>query len=363
MIKFLDLKEINARHQSDLINVVENVLKSGWYILGNQLTLFEEEFAKYCGASHCVGVGNGLDALSLIMEGYGFEPGDEVIVPAMTFIASVLAITKSGCTPVMVEPDPDTYNLDPKSVEKAVTKRTRAIVTVHLYGAPCDMDALQAVADAYNLKLIEDAAQAHGAFYNGMRIGSVSDAAAFSFYPTKNLGALGDGGAVVTNDTALANHIRILRNYGSVKKYEHLEKGHNSRLDEIQAAFLRVKLKKLDMDNSARKKIAATYLKTIKNDRVVLPRISKQISPVWHLFIIRCQNREGLRQHLENNGVETMIHYPIPPHKQLAYKEFASLKLPITERLHDEVLSLPISPVLKLEEAEYISLLINRWEG
>lgn len=346
-IPFLDIKALYLEIQEELDAAYRRVMESGWYILGQEVEAFEKEFAQYCGVKHCVGVGNGLEALHLIIRAMGIGPGDEVIVPAHTYIATWLAVTYAGATPVPVEPDERTYNIDSSRIEKAVSPRTRAILPVHLYGQPADMEPIMEIAKQYNLKVIEDAAQAHGAKYKGKRTGGLGDAAGFSFYPGKNLGAFGDGGAVTTNDDGLAKQVRVLRNYGSQKKYYHEYKGFNSRLDELQAAFLRVKLRKLDDWNSRRQRIADVYLTELKNmERIVLPYVPAWAEPVWHLFVIRSSQRDALQKHLGQNGIQTMIHYPVPPHKQQAYRDMNYFNLPITERIHREVLSLPMGPAL-----------------
>lgn len=355
MIKFLDLKAINASYRDEIDAAVQRVLDSGWYLLGQEGEAFEQEFAYYCGVQHCLGVANGLDALILILMGYielgQMEAGDEVIVPANTYIASILAISRAGLKPVLVEPDERTYNIDPSRIEAAITKRTRAILPVHLYGQCADMDPILAIAKKHGLKVVEDAAQAHGATYKGRKAGSLGDAAGFSFYPGKNLGCLGDGGAVTTNDPELAEAIRALRNYGSHQKYHNKYKGMNSRLDEIQAAILRVKLRHLDEDTAKRREVADYYLKELSTfhfplSTLRLPYVADYGSPVWHLFVIRHPERDELVKHMAERGIQTMIHYPIPPHQQEAYSELHGLSLPLTESLHREVLSLPISPIL-----------------
>ena len=358
MLKFLDLKAINEQYRDEIDAAIERVLESGWYLLGQEVEAFEQEFATYCETKHCLGVANGLDALILILMAYQelglMEEGDEVIVPANTYIASILAISRAGLKPVLVEPDEQTYNLNPKLIEAAITEKTKAIMAVHLYGQCADMDPICALAKRYSLKVIEDAAQAHGANYMGCKAGSLGDAAGFSFYPGKNLGALGDGGAVTTSDPELAKVIEALRNYGSNKKYNNKYKGMNSRLDELQAAILRVKLRHLDVDTQKRRRIANLYLKELPN--LHLPNVAAYGEHVWHLFVIRHPKRDTLVKHLRARQVETMIHYPIPPHHQKAYPEIAELSLPITEAIHREVLSLPISPVLADKE---ITTVIN----
>lgn len=366
MIKFLDLKAINDSFEPELSLAVKRVLDSGWYLLGNEVKAFEEEYADYIGTKHCVGVGNGLDALRLILRAYIemglMQEGDEIIVPANTYIASILAITDNKLVPVLIEPDIDTYNIDPFKIEEKITERTKSIMIVHLYGQNAMHSEIQRLSKKFNLKLIEDNAQASGAFYNESRTGSLGDAAGHSFYPGKNLGALGDGGAVTTNDDEMASVIRAIANYGSNKKYVNDYQGLNSRLDEIQAAVLRVKLKRLDEDNRKRQEIAQYYIENIGNPEIILPQIDSIInSHVWHLFVIRHKQREKLQQYLSKNGIQTLIHYPIPPHKQKAYKEWNELILPITEQIHDEVLSLPISPIITKYEAEKTVAIINNF--
>lgn len=363
MIPFLDLKKINLQYKEEIEVAIARVLESGWYILGNEVASFEEEFAQYCGVKHCIGVANGLDALTLIIRAYGFGPGDEIIVPANTYIASILAISANGATPVLVEPDISTYNINPSLIEEKITERTKAILVVHLYGQSANMDPILEIAKKYNLKVIEDAAQAHGAVYGDKRAGSLGDAAGFSFYPSKNLGALGDGGAITTNDDELAEKLRALRNYGSHEKYKNLFKGVNSRLDEMQAAILRVKLKYLDKDNEKRRQIAEYYLNHIKNEKVILPIIESgnRLSHVWHLFVVRVENRERFQKYLKENGIQTIIHYPIPPHKQKAYEEWKHCSFSISEEIHKTVISLPISPVLALEHAKKIVKVVNKY--
>ncbi|MFZ2314361.1 MAG: DegT/DnrJ/EryC1/StrS family aminotransferase [Gammaproteobacteria bacterium] len=360
-IPFLDLKASYLELKNELDDAHRRVAESGWYILGKEVEAFENEFAHYCNAKYCIGVGNGLDALRLILEAYDIGPADEVIVPANTYIATWLAVTQVGAKPIPVEPDENTYNINPSLIEAAITPRTKAILVVHLYGQPADMDPINLIAKKYNLKVIEDAAQAHGARYKGVRVGSLGDASGFSFYPGKNLGAFGDGGAVVTNDPEVANKIQMLRNYGSRVKYYNNIIGTNSRLDELQAAFLRIKLTKLDEWNERRKKIASHYLLHLNKDNIKLPMVPDWADPVWHLFVVRTSDREQLKQQLEENGVHTMIHYPIPPHLQPAYAE---LKLkngafPISEAIHNEVLSIPMGPAMKQAQIEKVSNSIN----
>jgi len=346
-VPFLDLKALYLEVKEEMDTAYRRVMESGWYILGQEVAAFEQEFAGYCGVKHCIGVGNGLDALHLILRAMEIGPGDEVIVPANTYIATWLAVTYAGAIPVPVEPDERTYNIDPNRIEEAITPRTRAILPVHLYGQPADMDPILEIAKRHNLKVIEDAAQAHGARYKGKRIGRLGDAAGFSFYPGKNLGALGDGGAVTTNDDVLADRIRALRNYGSRVKYHNELKGFNSRLDELQAAFLSVKLRKLDEWNARRKVIADIYLKGLAEvPDLTLPYVPDWAEPVWHLFVVRTSERDRLQKNLADQGIQTLIHYPVTPHKQGAYKELNHLALPISERIHKEVLSLPIGPAM-----------------
>jgi len=355
-IPFLDLKAPHQELRSELKEAFESVLNSGWYILGDEVKQFEQEFANYSEAKHCVGTGNGLEALHLILRAYGIGSGDEVIVPSNTYIATWLAASYAGATPIPVEPDEQTYNIDPSLIEAAITSRTKAIIAVHLYGQPADMDAINAIAKKYNLKVIEDAAQAHGARYKGKRVGTLGDAAGFSFYPGKNLGAIGDGGAVTTNDPALAEKVRVLCNYGSHIKYHNEVKGYNSRLDELQAAFLRVKLRKLDEWNERRKLIASVYLKYLPKDDLVLPYVPIWADPVWHLFVVRNSQRDRLQKKLNLDGIATMIHYPIPPHLQKAYKElsYSEGDFQIAEKIHMDILSLPIGPHLSHSQCQSV---------
>jgi dTDP-4-amino-4,6-dideoxygalactose transaminase len=347
MIKFFDLKQINLQHNEELQEAFKRVLNSGWYVLGKEVEAFEKEFAEYCNTKHCIGVGNGLEALHLILRAYNIGERDEVIVPSNTYIATWLAVTYAVAMPVPVEPDIRTYNIDPKLIEEKITKKTKAIIAVHLYGQPADMDPINEIAKKYNLKVIEDSAQAHGALYKGKKAGSLGNASGFSFYPGKNLGALGDGGAVTTNEDELAEKIRILRNYGSGKKYYNQIKGFNSRLDELQAAILRIKLRYLDQENKKRKEVAKYYLESINNHKITLPYVPDYANPVWHLFVIRHFERNQLQQYLTDNKIQTMIHYPISPHKQKAYHEMKDICLPISEKIHQEILSLPINPIME----------------
>lgn len=367
MIPFLDLKSPHQELRDKLRLAFDRVLDSGWYILGNEVKEFEKEFADYCGSKYCVGVGNGLEALHLILRAYDIGAGDEVIVPSNTYIATWLAVSYSGATPVPVEPDERTYNIDPSLIEAAITCRTKAIIAVHLYGLPADMDRINSIADKHGLKVIEDSAQAHGAKYKGRNVGALGDVAGFSFYPGKNLGAIGDGGAITTNDAELAEKIRILSNYGSKIKYHNIVKGFNSRLDEIQAAFLREKLKVLDLWNMRRQQFATDYLKKfneqgINVSKLGLPCVPEYANPVWHLFVIRSKQRDALQSHLLRNGIGTMIHYPIPPHLQPAYVEASWNKgaFPRAECIADEVLSLPMGPHLSLDNVtEVVSNIAN----
>lgn len=362
MISYSNLKEINAQYERDLKKAAERVIDSGWYILGHEVEKFEQSFADYCEVKHCIGVSNGLDALKLILKAYDYGPGDEIIVPSNTFIASILAISDVGATPILVEPDLFSYTICPVAVENAITPKTKAILVVHLYGKTADMDEIHKVADRHHLKVIEDAAQAQGAYYNDRKTGNLGDAAGFSFYPGKNLGALGDAGAVTTNDSDLANKIIALRNYGSTKKYENIYKGYNHRLDEIQAAFLSVKLNYLDRENEIRRAIANDYISFIHNPLITLPANSfDPMHHVWHIFAVRLSERDRFKSYLYEQGIQTVIHYPCPPHLQDAYKEMKSKKYPISECIHKEVLSLPISPMQSLEDTKKIIDAINQF--
>jgi dTDP-4-amino-4,6-dideoxygalactose transaminase len=404
MIKFLDLKKLNNCFEPEISKAIFQVIESGWYILGKEIHSFEEEYCAYIGIKHCIGVASGLDALRLIFRAYielgRINAGDEIIVPANTYIASMIAISDNRLKPVLVEPDITTYNVNPYLIEENITGRTKGIMIVHLYGQCAMHPEIQRLIDKYDLKLIEDNAQAAGAIYQGekdpeisfsnksaqqenegicsssdvaelgitRRTGSLANAAGHSFYPGKNLGAMGDGGAVTTNDSELAEVIRKLGNYGSKEKYIHEFQGLNSRLDEIQAAILRVKLKRLDADNQHRRQIADNYLQNIKHPGIILPFLPYNESAkmnrthVWHLFVIRCKERDRLQKYLNDNGIQTLIHYPIPPHKQKAYKAWNHLSFPLTEQIHNEVLSLPISPVLSMEESNRIIECINQFK-
>lgn len=352
IVPFLDLKAAYLELQQELDSVYQRVMNSGWYILGKEIEAFEQEFAAYCEAQYCIGVGNGLDALHLILRSLGIGPGDEVIVPANTYIATWLAVSYAGATPVPVEPDEMTYNINPDLIEVAITERTKAILPVHLYGQPADMDAINDLAHHYGLKVIEDAAQAHGARYKGRRTGGLGDAAGFSFYPGKNLGAFGDGGAVVTNDPYIADQVRVLRNYGSRVKYYNEVQGFNSRLDELQAAFLRVKLTKLDEWNERRKLAAQYYLDRLSQTDLKLPYVPEWVTPVWHLFVVSHPQRDKLKNYLDKFGLGTLIHYPIPPHLSDAYtggleSNWKTNIYPITEAISNQILSIPIGPHLE----------------
>ena len=364
-IPFLDLREVNSKYQSELIEAASNVIKSGWYIGGNYLEKFESEFAQYCGVKYCVGVANGLDALILTLRAWKelrkLSDGDEVLVPANTYIASILAITENNLKPVFVEPSEITLNLSVENLEQFITPRTKAILPVHLYGRLVEMPQLIEFAMKNNLLVLEDSAQAHGARLNNQKAGSWGNASGFSFYPGKNLGALGDAGAITTNDFELFKMLKALRNYGSLEKYQNLVPGVNSRLDEIQAAMLSVKLNYLAAEISRRQEIARAYLQGINNELILLPSIPLEGQHVWHLFVVRTQYRDQLQRFLTESGVETLIHYPIPPHKQDAYKEYSHLHLPFTEKLHSEVLSLPIGPTISDEQVLRVIFACNEF--
>lgn len=366
MLSFLDLKTINGRYRAELIEAAARVIDSGWYIQGAELKTFEHEFAAYCGTRHCIGVANGLDALTLTLRAWKelgkLTEGDEVIVPANTYIASILAITENGLVPVLVEPSERTYNLCQYNIAEAITTKTRAILAVHLYGQLAPMPQIMALAEHHGLLVLEDSAQAHGAQLEGRKAGNWGNASGFSFYPGKNLGALGDAGAITTNDDLLAKTLRALGNYGSHEKYKNLYRGVNSRLDEIQAAMLRVKLRYLDAETQHRRNIATLYRDKIRNNNVRLPHLEDENSHVWHLFVLRSKHRAELQEYLTNSGVQTLIHYPIPPHRQPAYKELETLQLPLTQQIHDEVLSLPISPAMSIADAEEVCGIINTFQ-
>ena len=364
MIKFLDLLKINQQHEDEIKSAMADVFDSGWYILGDKVKEFETRYAGYCGSNYCVGVANGLDALILIIRAYKelgvFKEGDEIIVPSNTYIASILAISENGLVPVLVEPAEQSFNLDPAKIEEKISAKTKGILAVHLYGQLADMDAINVIAKKHQLKVIEDAAQSQGATdINGKRAGNLGDAAGHSFYPGKNLGCLGDGGAVTTNDPQLADVIRAIANYGSEKKYYNLYRGINSRLDELQAAILCVKLKYLDGENASRQKIAAEYLYGIHNKNIQLPVWNGGQAHVFHLFVLRVSDRERFKAYLDSKGVQTVVHYPIPPHKQKAYQEWSHLSFPITEAIHNEVISIPISPVMEQHEVDSVISVIN----
>lgn len=364
MIKFLDLKLVNQEYHDLFKEVFNKFLDKGQYILGEQVEEFEKEFADYCGTKYCIGVSNGLDALILIFEGYKelglLSIGDEVIVPANTYIATVLAINNSGLKPVLVEPNIETYNIDVNNIEKLITSKTKAILGVHLFGNLYDVIQLENISKKYNLLLIEDGAQAHGAVFNdGRKAGNLSHIAAFSFYPTKNLGALGDAGAITTNNENLYQIILKLRNYGRVSTYENDLKGFNNRMDELQAVFLRIKLQYLDEDNNKLRDLANFYFDNIKSKIIQSPKVLDIKQHVFHQFVIRCKERDRLKEHLLNNGVETMIHYPIPVHKQLAYSEFNDLNLPISETLSQHILSLPLNISLSIDQLKHIVSVLN----
>lgn len=363
MINFLDLKTINSQYQQELKDACARVIDSGWYIMGNELASFEEEFACYCGTKYVIGVANGLDALILTLRAWKelgkLNAGDEVIVQANTYIASILAITENDLVPVLVEPNADTYNLDPALVRAAITSNTKAILPVHLYGQLSPMPEVMAIAKEHDLLVLEDCAQAHGAEINGKRAGDWGDAAGFSFYPGKNLGALGDAGAITTNDDELAQTLKALRNYGSHKKYENLYQGVNSRLDEIQAAMLRVKLPYLKAETTRRQQISEAYRSGITNPLVTLPHVIDELAHVWHLFVVRCEQREALQAYLAEQGVQTLIHYPVAPHKQQAYSQWNNISLPVTEEIHQQVLSLPLDPTMSEAAVAQVIAAVN----
>lgn len=361
MIKFLDLKKINNRYREEIDSRIKNILDKGWYLQGEENENFTKNFANFCGTKFALGVANGLDALNLIIKAYGFGNGDEIIVPANTYIATILAISENGCIPILVEPDFKTYNINPDSIEEKITSKTKAIMVVHLYGQAVQMEKIWKIAKKYNLKIIEDSAQAHGAIYQEKHTGNLGDASGFSFYPGKNLGCMGDGGAVTTNDEELFNKIKAIANYGSDRKYHHIYKGVNSRLDEIQAAVLDIKLKHLDSDNNKRREISKYYRENIKNSKIILPETYDEKSHVWHIFAVRTQNRDEFQKYLTEKGIQTIIHYPTPPHKQGAYKEWNNLSFPITEEIHNTILSLPISPVMTDSEIEKVVEVVNEY--
>lgn len=365
MIKYFDLQRISDSFEPELSDILVRIVRSGWYLQGEENHAFEADFANYCGTRHCIGVGNGLDALTLIFMAYcelgEMRPGDEVIVPANTYIASVLAVVRAGLKPVFCEPSFQSCNIAPENIEPLITSRTRAILPVHLYGRCVDMQPVLEIAARHHLKVVEDAAQSHGAIYRGKRTGNLGDAAGFSFYPAKNLGALGDGGAVTTNDEPLAAMVRSIANYGSSAKYVHLYKGINSRLDEIQAAVLRLKLSRLDADNECRRMIARRYIDEIRNPLLILPEVDDWKQHVFHIFTIFSSCRDRLQAFLAEAGIQTQIHYPIPPHKQGALGEYSSFSLPVTERIHREELSLPMSPLMTKEETDAVITSLNKF--
>lgn len=367
MISFLDLKVVNQKYAQELKDACSRVIDSGWYILGDEVKKFEQDFAEYCGVDYVIGVANGLDALTLVLRAWKelgkLKDGDEVIVQANTYIASILAITENNLKPVLVEPDEETYNLCPKNIEAAITPRTKVILPVHLYGLISPMVEITDIAKKHELLVLEDCAQSHGVQLNGNKGGNWGDAAGFSFYPGKNLGALGDGGAIATNDRLLAKTLRAISNYGSHKKYENLYQGVNSRLDEIQAAMLRVKLKYLDEDTEARREVAKKYLEKISNPYVALPVVNCQEEHVWHVFVVLSKYRNELQSYLMEHGVQTLIHYPLPTHKQVAYPKLNKKTFEITEAIHNQVLSLPISPVMTISDVDVVIDLINKFEG
>ncbi len=365
-VPFLDLKQINLKDYAEISQAIDEIINSGWYINGSRCKQFEQKFANYCGTKYCIGVANGLDALILILRAYQelgiMSAGDEVIVSANTYIASILAISANNMIPVLVEPSINNYLIDVDKIEQAITSKTKAIMVVHLYGQITPMAKVWELSKKYNLKVIEDSAQSHGAYYQDKRSGNLSDASGFSFYPGKNLGAIGDGGAVTTSDAQLDYTIRALANYGSEVKYQNMYKGINSRLDELQAAILDVKLAKLDEDTEKRRVIAKMYREQITNSKVILPQVElSEDSHVWHVFVVRTENRESFQKYLAENGIGTVIHYPTPPHKQEAYKELNHLSLPVSEQIHREVISLPISPVQTSEQTRYVIDVVNKY--
>lgn len=359
MIRFLDLQKINDRFRAEIDSIIKAVLDSGWYLDGVENENFARNFATFCGTKFALGVANGLDAINLIIRAYGFGANDEIIVPSNTYIATILAVSQNGCTPVLVEPDIDTYNINPDLIESKITPKTKAIIVVHLYGQAVQMQKIWELAQKYNLKIIEDCAQAHGAIYQGKRVGNLGDAGAFSFYPGKNLGALGDGGGITTNNEALFAKVKAIANYGSDRKYHHIYKGVNSRLDEIQAAILDIKLAHLDADNAKRREIAKIYLESITNPKIILPKVYDENACVWHCFVVRTEKRDEFQAYLSENGVQTIIHYPTPPHKQGAYKEWANHSYPVSEEIHRTIISLPISPVMSDEEVNKVIEVVN----
>lgn len=365
MIPFLNLNKINQPFEAAFQEKVKQFFEAGWYILGKEVSAFEAGFASYCGTKYCIGVGNGLDALVLIFKGYieigKLQKGDEVLVPANTYIASILAVLQADLVPVMIEPKLETYTVDPHAIETKITAKTKAIMPVHLYGQLCEMTTINEIAKKHHLLIVEDAAQAHGAEWNGTKAGNFGNAAGFSFYPGKNLGALGDAGAITTNDATLAEVLFSLRNYGSKVKYENDRLGVNSRLDELQAAFLNLKLPHLEAENEFRKRLAKRYLLEINNEKIILPQLDGTDNHVFHLFVVRTQNRSTLQEYLKSQEIETMIHYPIPPHKQKALFNWNNLSFPITEKIHDEVLSIPLNSSLSEADIQHIIATLNRY--
>jgi dTDP-4-amino-4,6-dideoxygalactose transaminase len=360
-IPFLSLKASNQIYESQIAKIVSQIVSQGWYILGERLQQFELEFAQYCNTKHCIGVANGLDALTILLKASEFPEKSEIIVPANSYIATILAVSNANLIPIPVEPNLDSYLINYQNIERKITGKTKAILVTHLYGKCCEMDEINALARKHNLKVFEDAAQAHGATYKGKRAGSLSDGAGFSFYPSKNLGAMGDAGAITTNDDALAARIKALRNYGSNKKYIFDYQGYNSRLDEIQAAILSIKLPRLDIENKYRKAIAKRYLSEISNAKITLPPTDSIDDDAWHLFVVRVADRAFFRAFLNEKGIGTEIHYPIAPHQQKAYKEMSHLTLPITEKIHREIVSLPLNTALTNEKISYIIDWINKY--
>lgn len=360
-IPFLSLKLSNQLYEEHIAKAVTEVISSGWYILGDRLKQFEDDFAQYCGTKYCIGVANGLDALTILLKASEFPDNSEVIVPANSYIATMLAVSNAMLTPIPVEPFLDTYLIDYQAIEKAITHKTKAILVTHLYGKCCEMDEVNSLAKKHNLKVFEDAAQAHGATYKGKKAGNLSDAAGFSFYPSKNLGAMGDAGAITTNNDTLAERVRALRNYGSSEKYVFDYQGYNSRMSEIQAAILRVKLPYLEAENEFRKNIAKRYLSEIRNYKVILPANNSVENDVWHLFVVRVSQRDNFRQYLLNNGIGTDVHYPVAPHKQVVYQHWRNLTLPITEKIHETIVSLPLNTNLTREQIHYIIQIVNKY--
>ena len=360
-IPFLNLKATNQVYEEQIAKAVVEAVASGWYILGDKLKQFEEDFAKYCGTKHCIGVANGLDALTILLKASEFPADSEIIVPANSYIATMLAVSNANLTPILVEPHLDTYLIDYQLIRKAITSKTKAILVTHLYGKCCEMDEINSIAQEYNLKVFEDAAQAHGATYKGKRAGNLSDGAGFSFYPSKNLGAMGDAGAITTNDDALAKRAKALRNYGSSEKYVFDYQGYNSRLSEIQAAILQVKLPYLDTENEIRRNIVRRFLVEIKNNKILLPPQNSVYNDVWHLFVVRVGERDDFRKYLLDNGIGTDVHYPVAPHKQLVYQQWQNLLLPVTEKIHETIVSLPLNTTLTPEEISYIIQIVNEY--